>query len=349
MHTLIVTGGAGFIGSEVVRQILARGDRVINLDALTYAGNLDNLRDIAGHAHYQFVHGSICDSALVAELLSKWNPDAILNLAAESHVDRSIDGPRVFFDTNVTGTLTLLECLRTHNANNAHNTIFVHISTDEVFGPVPKGYTDEYAPYRPSSPYAASKAGSDHLALSYHTTYGLPVMITNGSNTYGRNQFPEKLLPLHILNALEAKPLPIYGKGENVREWLHVSDHASGILAVCDHGVPGNTYNIGGGNERTNIEIITELCAILDDEAPRADGRPHNVGITHVTDRPGHDTRYALNSEKAHTQLNWHCRTNLSAGLRTTVRWYIDNIDWCRNITETSYDRRRLGGSAATS
>ena len=343
MHTLIVTGGAGFIGSEVVRQILARGDRVINLDALTYAGNLDNLADIADRPNYQFVHGSICDSALVGELLSKWNPDAILNLAAESHVDRSIDGPRIFFDTNVSGTLTLLECLRAHNANNAHNTIFVHVSTDEVFGPVPEGYTDEYAPYRPSSPYAASKAASDHLALSYHTTYGLPVMITNGSNTYGRNQFPEKLLPLHILNALKAKPLPIYGKGENVREWLHVSDHASGIIAVLDRGKAGNNYNIGSRNERTNLEIIGALCGILDDEAPRADNRPHIEGIEFVTDRPGHDSRYALNSQKAKDKLGWECQVALDVGLRDTVRWYIANREWCDNITNKQYDRHRLG------
>lgn len=346
-QAVLVTGGAGFIGSAVVRDLLARGDRVVNLDALTYSGNRDNLADLADIPDHVFVNGSINDRALVCRLLDAHRPAAVVNVAAETHVDRSIDGPHAFVETNLTGTFQLLEAALPYwqslDPAGRAGFRFVQVSTDEVYGSIEDGVFREGDPYRPSSPYAASKAGADHLVRAYFHTYGLPAVITNGSNTYGPRQFPEKLLPLMILNAVEGKPLPVYGDGGNVRNWLYVTDHSRGILAALERAKPGESYNLGGDAEYPNIEVVRLLCALLDEIRPHPEAGPHAARITFVPDRPGHDFRYALDSSKARDELGWRPETGFEDGLRNTIGWYLANRDWCQRISAGLYDRRRLG------
>jgi len=344
---LLVTGGAGFIGSALVRHLIATGERVVNLDALTYAGNRENLGEAGAHPNHVFVEGSINDRVLVARLFDEHQPRAVINVAAETHVDRSIDGPAAFVETNIVGTFTMLDEARDYRDSLAGTERdgfrFVQVSTDEIYGSLGKGAFREGDPYRPNSPYAAAKAAADHLARAYHHTYGLPVIITNGSNTYGPYQFPEKLLPLMILNAVDGKPLPVYGAGSNVRDWLHVDDHAAGIIAALKNGTPGDSYNLGGGNEFSNIDVVHRLCAILDEVRPRADGRLHAERIIFVEDRPGHDFRYALDSSKARERLSWTPAVAFDDGLRAMVEWYLANQDWCGKIASVLYERQRLG------
>lgn len=334
MRNLLVTGGAGFIGSNFVRYLLKTDPNVhvINLDALTYAGSLENLRDLPDASRHTFVHGDISDAALVERLLKDYEIDTIVHFAAESHVDRSILGPAPFIQTNVVGTFTLLEAARAAWKGDWNGKRFHHVSTDEVFGSL--GPNDppfsETTPYDPRSPYSASKAASDHLVRAYFHTYKLPVTLTNCSNNYGPYQFPEKLIPLMILNALDGKPLPVYGDGLHVRDWLYVEDHCEAIYLVLRHGRPGETYNIGGGNQLPNIEIVRRICALLDEFHP--EGAPHARLITHVPDRPGHDRRYAMDIRKIQTELAWRPRHNLESGLRLTVRWYLEHPDWVQAI-----------------
>jgi len=341
---VIVTGGAGFIGSSLVRLLVGRDIPVVVLDALTYAGNRDNL---AGVPDVTFVHGDIGDAALVAGLLSRYRPRAIVNVAAETHVDRSIDGPAAFIQTNIVGTSTLLEEARRYwrdlSAAERDAFRFLQVSTDEVYGSVAEGKSREGEPYRPNSPYAASKAAGDHMARAYFRTYGLPTLVTNGSNTYGPRQFPEKLIPLQILNAVDGRPLPVYGDGSNQREWLYVDDHCRGIAAVLEHGRPGETYNIGSDHQRANMDVVRDLCDLLDRLAPAPSGRPHAESIALVRDRPGHDFRYALDSGKLMNETGWRPTMAFAEGLEATVRWYLDNQPWCRAITRAGYDRNRLG------
>ena len=341
--TYLVTGGAGFIGSWFVTAMRQHGRaRIVNLDALTYAGNPDNLAGLANDPDYTFVHGSINDAPLVADLLATHRPDAVVHFAAESHVDRSILDPDAFIRTNVLGTGTLLgESLRYWNTLSPELKAafrFLHVSTDEVFGslsPTDPPFT-ETTPYDPKSPYSASKAGSDHLVRAFHATYSLPTLVTNCSNNYGPRQFPEKLIPLMILNALAGKPLPVYGKGENVRDWLHVEDHCEAIALVLEKGRPGETYCVGGKAEQTNLGLVTSLCAVLDKLAPAPSG-PHKNAITFVTDRPGHDLRYAISPEKIERELGWTPKHSLQAGLEDTVRWYLANQDWVARVQTGSY------------
>ena len=339
---ILVTGGAGFIGSNFVLDwIAAEGTPVVNLDKLTYAGNPANLASLNGDSRYVFAQGDICDRTLIASLLQKHQPQAIVHFAAESHVDRSIHGPGEFVQTNVVGTFSLLEEARAYWGTLAEPAKsrfrFLHVSTDEVYGSL--GSTDpafsETTPYAPNSPYAASKAASDHLVRAYHHTYGMPVITTNCSNNYGPLQFPEKLIPLMILNALNGKPLPVYGDGKNVRDWLHVSDHCSGIRAALAKGKPGETYNIGGNSEKTNLEVVHAVCTILDELHPA--GAPHAKLITYVKDRPGHDQRYAINAEKIRRELGWEPQERFEKGLRKTVEWYIKNDDWIQNVVSGDY------------
>lgn len=350
MKTLLVTGGAGFIGSNFVYLILKQFQdiQIIVLDKLTYAGNLDSLHDAEGDTRYTFVHGDICDAGLVATLLKKHQPSAVVHFAAESHVDRSIDGPAEFIQTNINGTFTLLEAARQYLADRADEAKsefrFLHVSTDEVYGSLgPTGYFTEETPYAPNSPYSASKASSDHLVRAYFHTYGLPVLMTNCSNNYGPYQFPEKLIPLMLLNALEGKPLPVYGTGQNVRDWLYVEDHCTAILEVLEKGKPGEKYNIGGHNEKTNLDIVHTLCDILDSRKPRADGRSYREQIVFVKDRPGHDMRYAIDASKIQRELGWGPAETFETGIVKTIAWYLDNQEWCRRITDGSYQRERLG------
>lgn len=349
MQTIIVTGGAGFIGSNFIHEILATaGYHIVNLDLLTYAGNLNSLSDIESNTRYTFAQGDICDVELVEDLLAKYRPSAIIHFAAESHVDRSIDGPAVFIQTNVTGTFNLLENARQYWRNLAEpekeQFRFIHISTDEVYGSLgPTGYFTEETCYAPNSPYSASKASADHLARAYFHTYGLPVMITNCSNNYGPYHFPEKLIPLMILNALEGKSLPVYGTGQNVRDWLYVKDHCRAILTVLEKGKPGEKYNIGGHNEKTNLEIVHTLCDILDVKQPRSDGKSYREQISFVTDRPGHDMRYAIDASKIERELGWVPAETFETGIVKTIDWYLNNLDWCRRVTDGSYRRERLG------
>lgn len=346
---IIITGGAGFIGSAVIRQYLAQtGVEVINFDKLTYAGNLESLADVTGQPRYHFVHADICDRQAVACVFNKYRPDAIMHLAAESHVDRSIDGPSEFINTNMLGTCTLLEVAREYwggLAGEARDAFrFHHVSTDEVYGSLGEtGYFTEQTAYAPNSPYSASKAGADHLVRAWHHTYGLPVVTTNCSNNYGPYQFPEKLIPLMILNALEGKPLPVYGKGENVRDWLHVDDHANALRLVLERGRVGETYNIGGHNEKTNLEVVNAVCSLLDELLPESAHRPHANLITYVSDRPGHDQRYAIDADKIDRELGWRPNETFETGLRKTVQWYLDNRDWCRHVQDGSYQGQRLG------
>jgi len=340
-RTILVTGGAGFIGSNFVLQRIAAGDRVVNLDKLTYAGNLGNLASIQDHPAHTFVHGGIEDGALVEELLLAHHPDAIVNLAAESHVDRSIVTPEEFIFTNVVGTFRLLhESLAYYRALPAANQArfrFLHVSTDEVYGSLGKGdpaFTETNA-YEPNSPYSASKAGSDHLVRAYHHTYGLPTLTTNCSNNYGPYQFPEKLIPLVILNALNGKPLPIYGDGLNVRDWLYVGDHCEAIALVLEKGELGETYNIGGDSEKANIDVVTTICSIMDEVRPT--DAPHNRLITYVKDRPGHDRRYAVDASKIKRELGWTQRESFASGIRRTVEWYLANSAWIQEVTSGDY------------
>jgi dTDP-glucose 4,6-dehydratase len=349
MKTWLVTGGAGFIGSNFVLGLIqAGGIRVVNLDALTYAGNLDTLASIKAHPDHVFVHGDIGDQALVSRLLAEHRPQAIINFAAESHVDRSIDGPAPFITTNIVGTFALLEASlaywRALPDNERAAFRFLHVSTDEVYGSLgAEGYFTEDTPYAPNSPYSASKAASDHLVRAYHHTYGLPTLTSNCSNNYGPRQFPEKLIPLIILNALEGKPLPVYGDGGNIRDWLYVEDHCQAIGRVLTAGSVGATYNIGGHNEKTNLDVVNTLCALLDELSPDEQGRPHSRLIQFVKDRPGHDRRYAIDAGKIQRELGWTPRESFETGLRKTVRWYLDNLDWCRRVQDGSYRRERLG------
>jgi dTDP-glucose 4,6-dehydratase len=350
---ILVTGGCGFIGSNFIRQRLAGRDplldRLVNLDKLTYAGNPSNLADLAGDPRYVFVQGDIGDTVLVARLLAEHAIDAVVNFAAESHVDRSIDSPEPFIQTNVVGTLRLLNCARLHWAKlpepRKSAFRFLHVSTDEVYGTLAPGAPAfmEETSFAPNSPYAASKAASDHLVRAYHHTYGLPVLTTNCSNNYGPYHFPEKLIPLVILNALEGKPLPVYGDGLQIRDWLYVEDHAAAIWLVLRQGRAGQTYNIGGLSEKPNIEIVQTICALLDRKSPRPDGQPYSAQITYVADRPGHDRRYAINCTKLQQELRWSPRESFSTGLEKTVDWYLAHREWAAEITNRKYARERLG------
>ncbi|MGR9053287.1 MAG: dTDP-glucose 4,6-dehydratase [Gammaproteobacteria bacterium] len=348
-NTIIVTGGAGFIGSNFVHRMLRQGSvKVINLDALTYAGNLETLADVDGDANHHFVLGSIGDSSLVDYLLSRYQPDAIVNFAAESHVDRSIDNPGTFIQTNIVGTYSLLESCRKYWQKSTgpakENFRFLHVSTDEVYGSLgAEGFFTEQTPYQPNSPYSASKAASDHLVRAYHHTYGLPVLTTNCSNNYGPYQFPEKLMPLMILNAIAGKPLPIYGKGQNIRDWLYVEDHCSAIETTLCKGIVGEVYNIGGHNEKTNLEVVETLCALLDELRPQSLHKPHKQLMTFVTDRPGHDLRYAIDAGKIERELGWAPNETFETGLRKTVQWYLDHSMWWQNVLSGSYRGERLG------
>ncbi|MDP8999574.1 MAG: dTDP-glucose 4,6-dehydratase [Myxococcota bacterium] len=355
MHqeTLLVTGGAGFIGSNFVTStVLSRGCRVVNLDKLTYAGNPESLATITDDPSYVFAQGDICDRALVARLLDQFEVTALVNFAAESHVDRSISGPREFVQTNVVGTFELLEACRAYVAalprERAAAFRFLHVSTDEVFGALgPSGHFTEDSVYRPNSPYAASKAAADHFVRAYFKTYGLPTLTTNCSNNYGPRQFPEKLIPLVILNALEGRPLPVYGNGLNVRDWLYVDDHCDALRIVLERGSPGQTYAIGGRNEMTNISLVETICDLLQELAPsRPSGNAtprYRDLIRHVPDRPGHDQRYAIDPSKTERDLGWSARHTMAAGLRKTLLWYLDNRAWCDRITAGVYRRERLG------
>jgi dTDP-glucose 4,6-dehydratase len=346
---ILVTGGAGFIGSALIRHLLNNTDhQVLNLDKLTYAGNLESLGSVAENPRYQFLQADIGDSTTVAQALAEFQPDAIMHLAAESHVDRSIDGPAAFIQTNIVGTYALLEATRNYwsQLEPARKAAFRfhHISTDEVYGDL-HGVDDlftETTPYSPSSPYSASKAASDHLVRAWQRTYGLPVLITNCSNNYGPFHFPEKLIPLVILNALDGKPLPVYGNGQQVRDWLYVEDHARALLTVVTEGQVGETYNIGGHNEQKNLHVVESICALLDELQPRAEGS-YKEQISFVTDRPGHDLRYAIDASKIERELGWKPTETFDSGLRKTVLWYLHNLDWCRRVQDGSYQRERLG------
>lgn len=345
---LLVTGGAGFIGSAVVRRAIADGHAVINLDALTYAACLDNVASVADHPDYTFVEADIRDRAALDTVFATHEPDAVMHLAAESHVDRSIDGPGDFIETNITGTFNMLEAARKYWLGQGRPAAFRfhHISTDEVYGSLPADpavkFTEDTA-YDPRSPYSASKAGSDHLVRAWHETYGLPVVLTNCSNNYGPYHFPEKLIPVIILNALAGKPLPIYGDGSNVRDWLYVEDHAEALLLVVRQGQVGRSYNIGGENERTNLALVRTLCAILDAKRPRADGVSYAEQITFVTDRPGHDARYAIDPTRIRDELGWRPSVTVEEGLEKTVTWYLDNEAWWRALQGRDGVGQRLG------
>jgi len=342
--SILVTGGAGFIGSNFVHTWLAGSDELlVNLDKLTYAGNLGNLQALAQDLRHVFVQGDIGDRELVASLLQQHQPRAVLHFAAESHVDRSIHGPLDFIQTNVVGTCQLLESVRAYwsglDATSQQSFRFLHVSTDEVYGsltPDAPAFTETNL-YEPNSPYAASKAASDHLVRAWHHTYGLPVLTTNCSNNYGPYHFPEKLIPLVLHNALAGKPLPIYGDGMQIRDWLFVQDHCRAIARVLEGGRPGETYNIGGWNEKPNIEVVNTLCALLDELKPRADGKSYAEQITYVKDRAGHDRRYAIDATKIHEELNWRPQETFETGLRQTVQWYLDHQDWVANVTSGNY------------
>ena len=345
---VIVTGGAGFIGSALIRHLIKNTDyHVYNLDKLTYAGCPESLKEVEDSEHYNFVQADICDYAAVKTLFESFKPDAIMHLAAESHVDRSIDGPMEFINTNIVGTANLLNCTLEY-----WNTLtdeakckfrFQHISTDEVYGSLgEEGLFEESTPYDPRSPYSASKAASDHLVMAWFHTYGLPVLMTNCSNNYGPYHFPEKLIPLVILNALDGKDLPVYGKGDNIRDWLYVDDHAKALALILDKGVPGETYNVGGSNERTNLEVVEAICDILDDLRPR-EAACYRDQIVFVKDRPGHDMRYAIDATKLKSELGWSAEENFDTGIRKTIQWYLNNKWWWEPIRNKKYSGKRLG------
>ena len=361
---LLITGGAGFIGSALVRHIIRHTtDSVVNVDKLTYAGNLESLAECSNSDRYAFEQVDICHRVELNRVFAQHQPDAVMHLAAESHVDRSIDGPGEFIQTNIVGTFTLLEATRAYwlslDAERKAALRFHHISTDEVYGDLPHPddahphphphHADslplftETSPYAPSSPYSASKASSDHLVRAWQRTYGLPVLVTNCSNNYGPYHFPEKLIPLVILNALAGQPLPVYGQGQQIRDWLFVEDHARALHTVVTQGQVGQTYNIGGHNEKRNIEVVRGICHLLDELRPRADGLSYATQITHVQDRPGHDMRYAIDAGKIGRELGWTPQESFETGLRKTVHWYLANQDWCRRVQDGSYQRERLG------
>jgi len=346
---MFVTGGAGFIGGNfVLKQVIQEGNEVLNFDKLTYAGNLDTLKSVIGNDKYQFIQGDICQRNTVKNALSQFQPDVIINFAAESHVDRSIDGPFEFIQTNIVGTAVLLD-----EANNYYKTLtgemkagfrFLHVSTDEVYGSLGDGdYFTENTAYDPSSPYSASKASSDHLVRAWSRTFGLPILITNCSNNYGPYQFPEKLIPLMILNCLKEKSLPVYGKGDNVRDWLFVEDHCNAIYSVLSSGKLGETYNIGGNNEIQNIDIVKIICEKMDEYSPRKQGGNYEELITYVTDRPGHDFRYAIDASKISNELGWQPKENFETGIEKTIRWYLENREWWQAIQDNTYQQERLG------
>ena len=351
MHTMriLITGGAGFIGSNLVRHIIETTEHsVLNVDALTYAGNLHSLNDIKDNTRYQFSQVDICDAKQVEKAFQAFQPDWVMHLAAESHVDRSIDGPGAFIQTNVIGTFNLLQSARSHyealEGEAKAKFRFLHVSTDEVYGSLGEtGLFKETTPYDPHSPYSASKASSDHLARAWADTYGLPVLITNCSNNYGPFQFPEKLIPVVILKALRGEDIPVYGKGINIRDWLYVEDHADALYTVIFKGKPGETYNIGGYNERKNIDIVELLCELLDELKPRGDRKSYREQITFVTDRPGHDLRYAIDASKIKRDLGWTPKQDHSSGFRKTVEWYLDNTAWTQQILDGSYKLERMG------
>jgi dTDP-glucose 4,6-dehydratase len=341
---LLLTGGAGFIGSAVVRLAVSRGHEVVNLDAMTYAANEANVASVAQSNLYSFEQADIRDRAALDRIFALHRPDAVMHLAAESHVDRSIDGPADFIETNITGTFNLLEAARTHwtRTGKPASFRFHHISTDEVFGSLgPTGQFTEHTPYDPRSPYSASKAASDHLVRAWAETYGLPTVLTNCSNNYGPFHFPEKLIPVTILNALHGRPIPVYGNGENIRDWLYVEDHADALLLVLEKGALGRSYNIGGENERRNIDLVRTICALLDEMAPKP--TPHADLITFVTDRPGHDARYAIDPSRIREELGWRPSVTVEEGLRRTVRWYLDNEAWWRPLLDRKGVGERLG------
>ncbi len=344
---LIITGGAGFIGSAVIRYLINETDTsVMNVDKLTYAGNLDSLVTVSKSTRYHFAQVDICDTVALQQVFSQFQPDAVMHLAAESHVDRAIDGPAEFINTNIIGTYTLLEVVRHYwqSLDKAKHFRFHHISTDEVYGSLgATGLFSESTPYQPNSPYSASKASSDHLVRAWHHTYQLPVVTTNCSNNYGPYQFPEKLIPLMIINALEGKPLSIYGKGNNIRDWLYVDDHARALYLVLKQGQVGETYNIGGHNEKTNLEVVQTLCHILDEKLPLSPYKPHQQLIHFVTDRPGHDLRYAIDARKIQHHLSWQPNETFETGLIKTVQWYLDHRDWWQQVRDTGYRGERLG------
>ena len=349
MKTIIVTGGAGFIGGNFCRLLVEHSDyKVVNLDKLTYAGNLDSLADLAEGPRYTFVQGDIGDRALIERLLAEHAPVGFVNFAAESHVDRSIDGPAAFVETNVVGTFNLLDCTRrwwSERPEAERDAFrFLHVSTDEVYGSLgPTGLFTEDMAYAPNSPYSASKAASDHLVRAWHHTYGLPVLTTNCSNNYGPYQFPEKLIPLMIQKAQRGEPLPIYGDGSNVRDWLYVEDHCRAILRVFDAGTPGEVYNIGGNEEKTNLEVVDTLCTWLDELLPNSAHKPHAALKTFVADRPGHDQRYAIDATKIRRELGWEPQESFESGMERTVRWYLDNAEWVQRVSDGSYRGERLG------
>lgn len=346
IDSILVTGGAGFIGSNFVLDWLSqRLGPVINLDKLTYAGNLANLGAVEGNPDHTFVHGDIRDTVLVTRLLTEHRPRAVIHFAAESHVDRSISGPEAFLRTNIDGTFTLLQAAREYYDSLAgperERFRFLHVSTDEVYGtlgPHDPAFHEE-TPYAPNSPYAASKAASDHLVRAWVHTYGLPAIITNCSNNYGPYQFPEKLIPLMIANAVQGKPLPIYGDGQQVRDWLYVTDHCHAIQAVLEKGRPGETYNVGGGNQRSNLEVVTTLCALLDEMVPASKFKPHIQLVKYVTDRPGHDRRYAIDARKLEGEIGWRAKESFETGLRKTVEWYLANPAWVESVTSGAYQQ----------
>jgi dTDP-glucose 4,6-dehydratase len=344
---ILVTGGAGFIGSAVSRALIQKTENhILVFDKLTYAGNLASLKPIADSERFSFVQADICDRLAVEKALSDFQPDVVMHLAAESHVDRSIDGPAAFIETNLVGTFTMLDVSLSYwrklTPERAKNFKFMHISTDEVFGSLgDEGFFCEDTPYAPTSPYSASKAGSDHLVRAWGHTYGLPVIVTNCSNNYGPYHFPEKLIPLMIINAIEGKPLPVYGKGENIRDWLYVEDHAAALLLVAREGVASQSYNVGGNNEWRNIDVVHAICELMNEFIPRGGG--YRDLISYVTDRPGHDLRYAIDSQKIQTELGWRPQEQFETGLRKTVKWYLDNRDWWEAVRSGSYRGERLG------
>ncbi|TBG84066.1 dTDP-glucose 4,6-dehydratase [Rhizobium leguminosarum] len=344
---ILVTGGAGFIGSALVRHLVSKiGAEVLNVDTLTYAGNLASLKSVEAAPNYQFLRADICDRARMQEAFASFRPDIVMHLAAESHVDRSISGADDFIQTNIVGTFSLLDAARHYwdglDARQKSAFRFLHVSTDEVYGSLgDEGLFEETTPYDPSSPYSASKAASDHLAIAWHRTYGLPVVVSNCSNNYGPFHFPEKLIPLMILNALEGKPLPVYGNGANVRDWLYVEDHARALFTIASRGRPGEKYNVGGRNERRNIDVVHRICAILDGVYDNKE--PHARLITNVTDRPGHDARYAIDASKLESELGWKAQETFETGIEKTVHWYLENEWWWRPLREKVYSGERLG------